>query len=338
MTCGTRSGCVSASRIWVGGYTEDLNGAAEGISLLGIAADGSLENHGVAMAVDSPSYLTKSGDVIYAVGEGGPNVSAFRVVGSELHFHGMQDAAGALPCAVTVLGDRSLLVAACYGDGTIDVHPLAPDGSIQKTGQTLRGEGKGSRINQDGPHAHAVLPLDGSTVLTTDLGTDDVYVHSFDGELLSRTGRVKLPTGSGPRDLVRHPSGAVYVLCELSCEVVVLGPDLAIVGQVAMPGREAGDHAAAIALSADGTFLYAGLRGSDLISVLGVSDDGLTLTPLASVPSGGGWPRHLVVDGELLRVANQLSSSVVTFSIGADGIPVKQSSCHVPSPSYLLLD
>jgi 6-phosphogluconolactonase len=329
---------VSASRIWVGGYTEDLNGAAEGITLLGVAEDGSLQNHGVAMAVDSPSFLTKSGDVIYAVGEGGPSVSAFRVVGSELHFHGMQDAAGTLPCALTVLGDRSLLVAACYGDGTIDVHPLAPDGSIQKTGQTLRGEGKGSRINQDGPHAHASLQLDASTVLTTDLGTDDVYIHSFDGELLSRTGRITLPTGTGPRDLLRHPSGVVFVLGELSAEVIVLGPDLSVIDQVVLPGAEPGDHAAALALSVDGRFLYAGLRGSDLIAVLAVSEDGRTITPVGSVPCGGGWPRHVVVDGGLLRVANQLSSNVVTFSIGADGIPVKQSSCPAPSPSYLLLD
>ncbi len=88
----------------------------------------------------------------------------------------------------------------------------------------------------------------------------------------------------------------------------------------------------------DGRFAYAGLRGSDNVSVLAASPDGLTLTPVGFVGSGGGWPRHLVVDGGLLRVANQLTNSVVTFSIGDDGIPVRQSSLMVHSPTYLLLD
>jgi 6-phosphogluconolactonase (cycloisomerase 2 family) len=312
---------------------------AEGISLFAVAADGSLEDHGLATVAESPSFLTRSGDMIYAVGEGAPSVSAFRIHGDELRFNGTQDAAGPQPCAVAVLGDRSLLVAACYGDGTIDVHPLGPEGAILKTGQSLRGEGKGTRINQDGPHAHDVLQVDASRVLTTDLGTDDVFVHDFDGELLTRTGSVKLPTGSGPRDLLLHPSGTVWVLTELSHEIYTLsGADFSIIGKVALPGAEVDDNAAALALTTDGRFAYAGLRGSDTIAVLAVNQDGTMLTPVGSVSCGGGWPRHLVVDGPHLRVANQLTNQIVTFTIGADGIPVKQSSVSAPSPTYLLLD
>jgi len=330
---------VSASRIWVGGYTEDSSGLAEGIVLLAVAADGSLVDRGLAVVADSPSYLVRGGDFIYAVGEAAPSVSAFRIHGDELHFAGTQDAAGPAPCALAVLGANAALATACYGDGTIDVHPLSPDGAILKTGQRLLGEGKGTRINQDGPHAHAVLQVDSSTVLTTDLGSDVVYIHSFDGELLTRTGRVQLPAGSGPRDLLRHPSGVVWVLTELSHEVFVLDDtDYSIVSSVALPGARTTDNSAAIALTDDGRFAYAGSRGSDTVAVLGVSPDGRELTPLTSIGSGGGWPRHLVVDGNYLRVANQLTNAVVTFTIGDDGIPVKSSSLFVPSPAYLLLD
>jgi 6-phosphogluconolactonase (cycloisomerase 2 family) len=325
----------------VGAYTADLDGAGEGITLLTVASDGSLEDQGLAVATESPSYLTRSGDMIYGVGEGAPSVSAFRVVGDELRFHGTQDAAGTSPCAIAILGERSLLVAACYGDGTVDVHPLGPDGAILKTSQSLHGEGTGSHVDQNGPHAHDVLSVDASTVLTTDLGSDDVYVHAFDGELLTRTGRVKLPTGTGPRDLLLHPSGVIWVLGELSSEIFVLrrdDTDFSIVDRVALPGAEAGDHAAALALSSDGRFAYTGLRGSDLISVLAVSTNGETLTPVGSVGCGGEHPRHLVVDGDLLRVANQLSNSVVTFAIGDDGIPSRLSSLDIASPTYLLLD
>jgi 6-phosphogluconolactonase len=331
---------VSSSRIWVGGYTDDMTGTAEGIGLLLVAADGSLENHGLAVAADSPSFLTSSGDTVYAAGEAARVVSAYRAVGNELHFLGLQNTAGELPCALAVLGDRAALAVACYGDGTVDVHPLSPDGAIQKTGQSLRGVGKSSRINQTGPHAHSALQVDATTVLTADLGTDTVYLHTLDGDLLTRTGSISFPQGSGPRDLLLHPSGVLWVLAELSHEIFVLerdGERFAIRSSVALPDAEPGDHAAALARSADGRFAYAGLRGSDRIAVFAVSEDGRELTPVGSVWSGGGWPRHLVIDGEYLRVANQLTNSVVTFTLGADGVPVQHSSLVVQSPTYLLL-
>jgi 6-phosphogluconolactonase (cycloisomerase 2 family) len=331
---------VSSSRIWVGGYTDDMTGTATGIQLLGVAADGSLEDRGLAVAADSPSFLASSGDTLYAVGEASGTVSAYRISGGELHFLGLQNAAGELPCALTVIGERAALVVACYGDGTIEVHPLAADGAVRKTVQSLRGEGRSSRINQTGPHAHSALQVDASTVLTTDLGTEDVYIHTFDGELLTRTGTVKLPPLTGPRDLLLHPSGVVWVVGELSHEIFVLerdGEGFAIRGSVALPGAEEGDHAAAVALGSDGKFAYVGLRGSDRIAVVAVGDGGTSLSPVASVWSGGGWPRHLVIDGEYLRVANQLTNSVVTFTIGVDGVPVQHSSLAVQSPTYLLL-
>ncbi|HEX3678667.1 MAG TPA: beta-propeller fold lactonase family protein [Galbitalea sp.] len=331
---------MSSSRIWVGGYTEDMNGSAEGIAILRVAPDGSLENRGLAAAADSPSFLASSGDTLYAAGEGARAVTAYRIAGDELHFLGVQDTAGDLPCALAVLGDRLALAVACYGDGILDVHPLAPDGAIGKTGHSLRGAGKGTRLNQDEPHAHAALQVDATTVLSTDLGTDEVYIHTLEGDVLTRIGSLRFPDGSGPRDLLPHPSGVVYLLAELGNEVFVLeraDEGYAISGQVALPGAAEGDHAAALALSTDGQFLYSALRGSDNLAVLSVRDDGKTLSPVGAVSSGGGWPRHLVMDGEYLRVANQLTSSVVTFTLGADGLPVQHSSLVVPSPTCLLL-
>jgi 6-phosphogluconolactonase len=330
-----------AKRIWVGGYTDDMNGSAEGVGILMVAADGSLENHGIAVAAESPSFLAKSGDTVYAVLEGAQAVAAYRIADNELHLQGLQTTAGELPCAVSVLGDRAAVSVACYADGTIDVHPIAPNGALGKTGQSLKGTGRNSRINQDGPHAHATLQLDAGTVLTTDLGTDDVYIHTLTGDLLSRVGSLKFPAGSGPRDLLAHPSGVLYVLSELSREIFVVtrdGHDFTIASSITLPGTEDGDHAAGLALSTDGRFLYSALRGSDNIAVVSVSADGLTLGGITAVSSAGGWPRHLVVDGDRLRVANQLTNSVVTFAIGSDGVPVKESSLMVHSPTYLLLD
>lgn len=332
---------TTAKRIWVGGYTDDMNGSAEGIGVMLVAEDGSLEDHGIAVAAESPSYLAQYEDTIYAVSEGAAAVSAYRVAGNELHFLGMQTTAGPLPCAVTVLGERVALAVACYGDGSVDVHPIAPNGALAKTVQSLRGLGKGTRINQDGPHAHCVLHVDATTVLTTDLGTDDVYIHTLSGDLLSRVGAVKLSAGTGPRDLLLHPSGVVVLVSELSHEIFLLkrdGLEFTVSGSIALPGAEEGDHAAALAISADNRFLYSALRGSDTIAIVGISPDASKLTAVGSVSCGGGWPRHLVVDGTRLRVANQLTNSIVTFAIGSDGIPTEESSILAHSPTYLLLD
>jgi 6-phosphogluconolactonase len=331
---------VSSNRIWVGSYTSDSGGSGEGITRLTSRADGSLESHGLAAAADSPSYLVTSGDALYAVGEGAPSVSAFRVVGDDLRFLGTQGSAGTVPCSVAVLGDRSLLVSACYGDGVVDVHPLSPDGSVGRTSQSLRGEGHGLHADQDGPHAHDVLQIDSSTVLTTDLGTDDIYVHTLETHSLARTGAISLPAGTGPRDLLLHPSGRVWVLGELSNEIIVLERSddaIVLVGSIPLPGAEQGDHAAAIAMSVDGRFAYSGLRGSDRIAVLSVSPDGRYLEPIGYVDCGGAWPRHVLVDGPFLRVANQLSNTVVSFEIGADGIPIQIDTVSVGSPAYLLV-
>lgn len=330
---------MPSERIWVGGYTEDMNGRSEGITLLAVLPDGSLELRGLATATASPSYLALSGDVLYAVGEGVPSVSAFRVTGDELNPLGARDAAGTAPCSLAVLRNRSFLVASCYGDGVVDVHPLAQDGAIGSTGQSLRGEGRGPRAEQDGPHAHDALQIDETTVLTTDLGADAVHVHALGADGLTRTGSIRFPAGVGPRDLLLHPSGALWVLTELSAEIFVLRREaggFTIVGSVGLPGAEPGDHASALAISADGRFAYAGLRGSNRVAVFAVAEGGERLTPVDSVGSGGGGPRHLVMDGDRLRVANQLTDSVVTFGIGADGIPVPQSSLTVPSPTFLL--
>ncbi|TPW93299.1 lactonase family protein, partial [Schumannella luteola] len=66
---------------------------------------------------------------------------------------------------------------------------------------------------------------------------------------------------------------------------------------------------------------------------IALEDDGVRA--VASVPSGGSWPRHLLVDGELLHVADQLSDTVATFRIGADGIPVPLATTSTPSPTCL---
>jgi 6-phosphogluconolactonase (cycloisomerase 2 family) len=317
------------SRFLVGAYSADMGGTAEGIVSLVSRADGTLENAGLVASLDSPSYLLGAKGVVYAALEGVARVEAFDA--RSLAPLGDASAGGSYPCHLSRFGDTT--IASCYGSGTLGVLSSAP---LALT-DTLQGLGNGPHPAQEGPHAHSTFSLDGATVFSADLGADRVNIHSLVDGILTQTGSFLLPAGTGPRDFRLHPSGRVFLLGELSLEVLELaidGDTIAIVDTVRIPGAEDGDHAAEISLSDDGAFAFVGLRGSNRISTLAVDS---TLTALGWVDCGGNWPRHHIVDGEMLHVANQLSNSVTSFTIQSDGAlaPVGQPT-PVASPTFIL--
>lgn len=316
---------------WCGGYTASMGGDAQGIALLSGESAGGLEFRGLAAAVSSPSYLLRHGGGVVAADEANGRVVFFALEGGELVERGSRSTTGPNPCHLSV--DDGLLFASNYGDGSIDVFAIAADGAIEGPLQTLAAAGSGPLPQQDGPHAHCTLPLPGGTVLSADLGTDRVHLHSRHGEELRRIASIELPAGTGPRDLLRLGSRTL-LLGEFGSRIFEIGAD-AVAGSgelVADPVE--GDQAAGLAVSDDGRFLYAGLRGSDRIAVV----DAVTLEPVAAVSCGGHWPRHLVVRGGLLLVANQLSGTVSRFAIDArSGIPSPLGApILVPSPTFLL--
>lgn len=316
-----------------------MGGTGSGIGLLHVDDEGDPHFQGVVAPTASPSYLVRKGDAVYAAGESGPTVSAFRRSGDSLRLLGQVASAGTFPCALTVVG--SLLLAACYGDGAVSVHAVGADGAVQPAGQVLNNQGDGPHPAQDGPHAHGALQVDAAAILSTDLGTDSVFVHSLDESGLTRIGEIALPAGTGPRDLLQHPSGDVWVLGELSSQIYVLRRNRAaftVVSSVALAGAEPGDHAAGLALGNNGRTMYVGLRGSNRVSVVPLTEDGELLPSVASTSCGGDWPRHLVALGGHLYVANQRSGTLATFDLHADGLPVLRSSIAVPSPTFLLVD
>jgi hypothetical protein len=93
--------------------------------------------------------------------------------------------------------------------------------------------------------------------------------------------------------------------------------------------REPDEYAAHLSLSDDESLLYATVRRSNVVAVLAVGGAGTSGAsgasalprPLAEVPSGADWPRHHLVRGDRLYVANQLGGEVTVFALGPDGIP-----------------
>lgn len=313
---------------WVGGYGADMNGSAEGVGLLHSRDDGSLEYAGVVAEAPSPSFLLRDGDHLHAALEGTGEVATFAVPGFERL--STASSGGGLPCQLATIGDS--LIVANYADGTVGVIRAG------ELTQVIAGGGSGPRAEQDGPHAHAAFAVDAVTLLSLDLGADRVHTYAVDGGVLERTFSLALPPGTGPRDIVRHPSGLILVLGELGGELMVfdwVDESLELCSFLALPGALEADHAAGIAI--DGDFVYVGLRGSDRISVMRTSRGGRRLEAVGWVSSEGQFPRHLAARDGLLHVANQNSSTVASFRLGEDGIPrLIAAPSAVPSPTHLL--
>jgi 6-phosphogluconolactonase len=339
---------ATGAAFWCGAYTQDMGGEAEGIGALLQREDGTLEYVGVAARTDSPSFLAqdpRDARIVYAVSEATGRFEAYlRGNGAALTSLGVQQTGGAGPCHISVRPDASAAIVACYGDGSVRLHRLDAHGVPQPLEQVLAGEGSGPHPAQEGPHAHSSLILEEGVVLTTDLGADRVHVHTTDPSTghLRRVDSLAFPGGTGPRHLRRHPSGLVYLVSEHSREVFVLehrGADVRIVSSTPVSPEQADDDTAAeITVTADGRFVHVGLRGSNRLSTLAVVENGSALVHVDDASCGGDWPRHHVIDRDLLHVANQLSSTVTTFRVDqATGVPTQLGLAEpVPSPTYLL--
>ena len=308
----------------VGGYTADMQGSAAGILALRARANGSLEVDRLVTEATSPSYLAVSGQTLLAVSEATAELSAFSRSFEHL---GTASAGGDAPCHIGVYG--STVIVSNYVSGTLGVLSADP---LTLT-QSLGGSGGGPHAVQDGPHAHSTVELADGRILSADLGADRLHVHSLADGRISRVSSVEVPAGTGPRDILQLPNGLILVLAELSLEVLVLSPSLDLVATVPIPGATVGDHAAG--LSVRGDRVYTALRGSNRLGILAFVDG--SLLGVDFVSSEGDWPRHHVIDGDVLHAANQLSSTVASFSLAGDGIPrLIAPPTAVPSPTFLL--
>jgi 6-phosphogluconolactonase (cycloisomerase 2 family) len=235
-------------------------------------------------------------------------------------------------------------VVACWGDGKVILYELDGEGGIvdrfvaPPATDPHSASGRPSR-------AHCSLMLDDGRVASTDLGYDLLRVWRYEpGTGLVPDHEVVFPMGSEPRHLVRHPSGRILVIGEISVEAFVLsrGADGRYAIESSTPatqgGAQKGDTASEITTDAAGRYVLVSVRGRNLISTLAVHDDGARLEPVHEVSCGGDTPRHHLQLGRLLLVANQGSSNVTAFRLDAhSGVPEELiATVPVGTPTCLL--
>ena len=318
--------------------TAERHARGRGIGVYVIAPDGGWHPLQTVAGVDNPSFLALAPDSrrLYAVHGDTEWVSAFAIrPDGTLEPLETQSTGGRNPVHLAIHAPSRSLIVANYASGSLARLPLAADGRIGRLTELLAlpGEPGPHRVQQGGSHPHQIL-LDptGGRVIVPDKGLDRVFVADVAAALaLAPDQPPSGREGSGPRHAVFHPSGrALFVANELDATVTSYRYKaetgrLVASGIVSVlpPDCLRTSHAAGIALTPCGRWLFVSNRGHDSVATLKVDADGLTVRPVAWTASGGAKPRFIGLDpsGDRLVIANEDGDSILVLAIdGASGV------------------
>ncbi len=341
---------------YVGTYTgaPGAGSNGEGIYLFEMnPRTGQLANRRLVAKADSPSWIAiyPSKKFLYAVNE----VSNFAGSNGSITAYAIDEATGALrllncassqgagPAYVGLDATGRFIFVANYGDGSLAVLSLLPDGSLGPVVDVRHDIGSVGNIHatdipagsfavsgHDGPHVHmfAADPAN-RFALAVDLGQDRIYSFHFDpatGKLSANqtTPYMSLPSGDGPRHFAFHPNGRwLYSVQEESSTVVCFHYDLGTGSMTAVQtlstlptGFTGTSFASEILLSPDGRYLYAANRLHDSIAIFAIGSEG-RLVYVTETLTRGDYPAQCRIDptGRFLYACNRRSDCITAFRI-----------------------
>jgi len=302
-----------ASTLLVGCYSNDGNG----IYVYSLCESGRFTLQSIFGEHTNPTYLTQSGNRIYAACEQETGkLAALEIDGYRLRTINTIDIPGAATCHVTVHPANNLLFASNYVSGNEVTCRLSEDGSI------------GNIINQinyeEKSNCHCVaIDTDGTGTVSIDLGCDKVYVRSCEITDNVPLQQFQLPQDTGPRHFVFHPSGKFgYLITETANSIIGYNYNAHKLQQIQEipllpPDYKDQSYAAAIKISPCGKWLYASNRGFDHITLFGIDSQTGQLVQKGYYPTGGHWPRDFgfTPSGDIIIVANQKDNNLVSFAV-----------------------
>lgn len=337
---------ISALRhVFVGGYTKDSDGIADGVtSLLNVRSGRSkvdLVPRDV-MVLSSPTWIARHPrlPLLLTAGESSPGRLTSLRYGDDgsMSLVSTVSTGGDGACHVAVSADGRYALASNYVSGSVASVAISETGVLSEVVDLLELTGSGPDAErQDGPHAHQVTAVD-DMYLICDLGGDQIFrVTLLDGVLVPVGDPLKLPPGSGPRHLVAVADHLV-VACELTGELWVGRRDGAgWEHRQTVPSSSRTGLVQPSGIVSDGSRVYVGNRGVDTIGVFDLDPASGTLRGVAEFDCGGHWPRALTLDAALLWVSNERSSQLSVFEVSPmpPGQPVVQ--LDLPTPTCVVL-
>jgi len=326
-----------AARAYIGTYTVDpsdpkaaANGHGEGIYLVDVdAATGAPSNPRVAGKTTSPSWIVLSADhkFLYAVNEVatyGANksgsVTAFAVdqASGMLKQLNQLDSGGSIPCFVSIDPSGKYLLVADYTGGAYEVIRLKADGSLDAATDVVKPTGPMSTytaadkpvamfgdIRPHGSRGHMILPdPTGQYIIGADAGRDQIFVWKLDTSTgkLNQVSVTKSVPGAGPRHFAfSHDGKILYQQQEQDSRLT--------------------------------TYAFAGGK---------LTQKGPSISSLPDGFQGTNSTSELLIDksGKHLYGANRTEDSIVTYTIGADGMPSRTANTwtQADNPRSLTID
>jgi 6-phosphogluconolactonase len=343
--------------------TRERNARGDGINVYrAVAQTGQWTHVQLISGLANPSYLAfdRSRHFLYAVHGDLTDISAFSIdpgTGKLTHLNSVSTF-GKNPVHLAIDPTNRWVIVANHLSSTLVVLARKSDGSLGGLADEAKLSGRigPHRVEQPFSKPHQV-EYDRSErfLIVPDKGVDQVFTFTLDatsGKLTQvAAGTPRARDGSGPRHVVFHPSNAfAYVINELDSTVTAHRFD-PVTGKLTpfqivttLPDTFVGDsRASEIALSRDGSRLYASNRGHDSVGTFAVEGSTGRLTPRGWTDSQGKTPRFFALDpaGRFLFVADEDSDRIVPFrtddpdgDLRADGAPVGTGSpvCIVFKP------
>ncbi|MFW5472578.1 lactonase family protein [Knoellia sp. CPCC 206450] len=252
-------------------------------------------------------------------------------VGAPLRVLSEVSTGGSHPCHLALAG--SALFAANYADGTVSVVAVVDDVATELV-DVVRLTGSGPHpTRQGGSFAHQVVPLGDDLVAVVNLGADEIVTYAVRDDRLEARGRCRLPSGTGPRHLARHPaSRRAWVGGELAGTLVALHEDggvFTVVGRSTASGSDVENLVAHIWVDAAGERLLLSNRGPDTLSLF---DVGAEVPEVLGETATAAHPRQFHVEGEVVLVAGRDDDAVTTHVLRRDAVSEARSELSVPAP------
>lgn len=297
-------------------------------------------------------YLYSVGDDQYDESEPFGTLSAYQInqENGMLELINEQSVKGRGTAHVSVDPLGEFVYVSNYTGGNVVMFRILENGGIGEAIDSQQHEGSSINENrQNAPHVHQAVPsADGRYLYVSDLGIDKIMIYEIDREegrlVPASTPWFESVPGSGPRHLALHPNVEfAYSNEELSVTLAALSVDhetgaLTQIQRLSMlpEGVEREDtmSGADIHVSQDGRYLYASVRGENLLAIYEIDQSSGQLTLVEHVSTEGDHPRNFMVDekGEFVIVANRDSDHIVVFDRNSEtgGLTFTGTEAEVP--------
>ena len=313
----------SKEHFLIGNMSKNENG---GVTLLSLDIKNQVfANEGIVAKGKLASYLTLNKDhtsLFTTIADNPGGVNRFKWQAEQQTYALKQTVkiAGKGSCHVAFNKDESQLAIANYSSGDVHLFNVNQDTQyLTEVGYFKNSPSDALKIHQHPRMHYTNWDNSGKYLYAVDLGTDEIKVFNTQKKDFKPTVAANLNNGDGPRHLAFHPhQDVIYVLNEFSSSIVAFtqntrsGKLHKIQKISALPsGITSKNSASAIRISSDGKYLYAGIRGINVISVFSIDENG-QLIKIQSQSSLGNWPRdfNFSANEDYLIVANKREHTV----------------------------